>query len=147
MPIIEITKNHVRQRCAQCGSEHELAVSALTSDPGATGPESGILGLPPCACGSTEFLIRAPEGEPPHPAPGSFGHRHRLLVDALLDVLKGSDGNGSRPANLGAAVTKLLGVEAVKQWFPRGLELESAESADPAHEESPSVTTEEPHGP
>lgn len=86
MPILQITNDDVIQRCAVCDSRNELSASDLTPT-GEPGAPSGIVALPACRCGAVEFLVRAPKDEPPHPAPGSFGHRHRVLVDAVVDAI------------------------------------------------------------
>ena len=128
MPIIEIKEDHVRQRCAKCGNEKNVQAGDLTSGAEAGMPETGVLGLPPCACGATEFLIRAPEGEPEHPCPGSFGHLHRMAVDALVDGLRERAKGGHDGKSLAGLVEAQLGPSVVAQWFPDGLHTERRDS-------------------
>lgn len=79
MPIIELYPDRVVQRCALCGRTREVARAELRP------ASEGRLELLPCDCGAVETLFRSPPDEPPHPVPGSFGHLHRLRVDALFE--------------------------------------------------------------
>jgi hypothetical protein len=123
MPIRELRDSDLDQQCANCG-----AVAAIGVDDLAVGVahdtqlNPALVGLPPCAaCGSTEFLIRSPDGEE-HPAPGSFGHKHKLLVDKLHARLVQ---RGQVALGLDAAkVTTKEPPEAVMdRWFKDGLKL------------------------
>lgn len=78
MPILEVTNTHLTQRCATCEGVRELGFRNLTP----TSDEGDVLALPACSCGSVEFLVGAPPDEPPHPSPGSFGHRPPNLNNA-----------------------------------------------------------------
>jgi hypothetical protein len=125
MPIVEIREDHVRQRCAKCRSERDIEVGALASAAEAGLLDTAVLGLPACSCGSTEFLIRAPDGEPPHPSPGSFGHLHRMIVDALVDGLKERANGGQNAASLARIAEAQLGASLVAKWFPNGLKIDA----------------------
>lgn len=129
MPILEITDTHITQRCASCDGQRELSFEALVPAEDNQPLENGVLTLPTCTCGATEFLIQAPQDEPPHPAPGSLGHLHRMLVDALVDEIRERPkGRGSKP--FGAATKARISTDAVHRWFPRGLKVEVRESVD-----------------
>jgi len=123
MPIIEITDSHAVQRCACCGHRRELAVGDLLP----TDERGTVLTLPACPCGAVEFLIGTPEDEPEYPAPGSFGHQHRLVVNALVDAVRhgGDDGEAN---SLRTVVAERIGQKAIGDWFPDGLRLEPSES-------------------
>ncbi|WP_434345744.1 hypothetical protein ACN6A1_27850 [Myxococcus virescens] len=129
MAIHEVTADDVLQRCARCGSGNRLSLDTL--EVGVARREDvddGLVQLPPCpACRSTEFLIRAPEGEPEHPAPGSFGHLHRLLVGHLHAELvqRGRLHTVLKPKGGGAGrvVVRPLPQEARERWFPQGLRI------------------------
>jgi hypothetical protein len=129
MAIYEVTSTEVVQRCGKCNAENRIPV---------TGIEVGIaheaqtdartIPLPACpTCGSSEFLIRSPDDEPEYPAPGTFGHLHRMLVDdlhaelvkadkvipALLDSLGHADPTLARPVEQAAR----------DRWFPSGMKV------------------------
>lgn len=130
MPILEITDTHVTQRCASCEARRELPIEALVPAEDSQPLENGVLTLPACTCGATEFLIRAPQNEPPHPAPGSLGHLHRMVVDALVDEVKERLKDGRMPRSLEVVTKARFGAEAVQRWFPRGLKVEVLENMD-----------------
>ncbi|RJS13749.1 hypothetical protein DRW03_35870 [Corallococcus sp. H22C18031201] len=129
MPLHEITQQHVMQRCFRCDSDNRTALDAL--EVGIARREDvddSLVQLPPCpSCRSTEFLVRSDEGEPAHPAPGSFGHQHRLLVDhlhaellqrgRLHAALKSKEGNRK-------LVARALTQEESARWFPQGLRID-----------------------
>lgn len=129
MAIHEVTPEDVLQRCARCGSGNRLSLDTL--EVGVARREDvddGLVQLPPCpACRSTEFLIRAAEGEPEHPAPGSFGHLHQLLVGHLHAQLVqlGRMHTALKPKGDGAGtvVVRPLSQEARERWFPQGLRI------------------------
>jgi len=145
MAIHEVTAEDMLQRCARCGSSNRLTLDTL--EVGVARREDvddGLVQLPACpACSSTEFLIRATEGEPEHPAPGSFGHLHQLLVGhvhaeltqrgRLHSMLKTKKGGA------GKVVVSPLSQEARERWFPRGLRI-----AEPPNEEprTPEVSSQ-----
>jgi len=130
MAIHEVTAEDVLQRCARCGSGNRLALDSL--EVGLARREDAddsLVQLPPCpTCRSSEFLIRAAEAAPEHPAPGSFGHLHQLLVGhlhaelvqrgRLHPALKRKGGGDSQ------VVVRPLSQEALERWFPQGLRIE-----------------------
>ncbi|TQF11031.1 hypothetical protein FJV41_36380 [Myxococcus llanfairpwllgwyngyllgogerychwyrndrobwllllantysiliogogogochensis] len=129
MAIHEVTAEDVLQRCARCGSGNRLSLNLL--EVGVANREDvddGLVQLPPCpACRSTEFLIRAAEGEPEHPAPGSFGHLHRLLVGHIHAELVQRGrlhmGLKSKGGRAGKMVLPPLPQETRERWFPQGLRI------------------------
>nr|BDT32006.1 hypothetical protein MFMH1_16750 [Myxococcus sp. MH1] len=137
MAIHEVTVDDVLQRCARCGSGNRISLDSL--EVGVARREDaddGLVQFPPCpACRSTEFLIRAPESEPEHPAPGSFGHLHQLLVGhlhaelvqrgRLHTVLKPKGGSTSK------VVVRPLSQDARERWFPQGLRIEVPSDEQP----------------
>lgn len=84
MPIREIHDRDLEQECIACGRSNMYGFDAITA--GIAHEERvdpNIIRLPVCGhCGAQEFLIRSPSKDE-HPAPGSYGHLHRLLVDEL----------------------------------------------------------------
>lgn len=130
MALLEIAETYVLQRCTRCHSNNHSALESL--EVGVARREDvddGLIQLPPCSsCRSSEFLIRAAEGEPEHPAPGSFGHLHRLLVGHLHAELvqRGRLHRALKPKGGTApqVVTQPLTQEARERWFPRGLRIE-----------------------
>lgn len=137
MPIVAIAKNEVRQRCVACTSERALPRADL-KDPALADGLPAVLRLPPCGCGGVEYLLHAPPDEPEHPSPGSHGHLHRLLVDALLEVLTRPDDD----AQLDEAVAAALGPTLVARWFPDGL-LANRHSTAPEGAPLPNDTTKD----
>ncbi|MBU8901041.1 hypothetical protein KRR26_36195 [Corallococcus sp. M34] len=129
MALHEITQHHVLQRCTRCDSDNRAALDSL--EVGVARSEDvddGLVQLPPCpSCRSTEFLIRADEGETAHPAPGSFGHLHRLLVDHLhAELLQRGRLHAALKAKVGTKklLARALTQEARARWFPQGLRIE-----------------------
>lgn len=112
--ILSIEEGGVLQRCALCERERRIPQADLPK------PEAATLTLPACACGAVESLIGAPPGEPPHPSPGSVGHRHRLLVDALLAA---QDAPLKKRRPLAEAVRSALPEDA-RDLFSGGLHVE-----------------------
>ena len=129
MPILEITDTHVIQRCAGCSATRELSLQELVPVGDSEVLENGVLSLPACACGSTEFLIRAPDDEAPHPDPGSIGHLHRVVVDALVDEVRERLEGGRTTKPFADAMRTRIGSEVVSQWFPRGIKIEEQSPA------------------
>lgn len=124
MPILDVTNTHLTQRCATCEGVRELGFRDLTP----TNDEGDVLALPACSCGSVEFLVGASPDEPPHPSPGSFGHRHRLVVDALVALVReATEEDDELP--IADALSEQLGDDAVQKWFPEGLKLEPRKPA------------------
>jgi hypothetical protein len=123
MPIRELRDTDIDQECAKCGTVRTLPLSAvevgIVRDNQAN---SKIVPLPPCAgCGATEFLVRSPDGEE-YPAPGNYGHLHRLLVDELHTRLVKTN----RVANgidARTVATKEPTAETMGRYFPGGLKL------------------------
>jgi len=124
MPILEVTNTHLTQRCATCEGLRELGFRELTP----TSDEGDVLALPACSCGSVEFLVGAPQDEPPHPSPGSFGHLHRLVVDTLVALVREAM-EDDEELPIADAVSQQLGQEAVQMWFPDGVSLEPRKPA------------------
>ncbi|MGE0325899.1 MAG: hypothetical protein AB7K71_17075 [Polyangiaceae bacterium] len=112
--ILTIEDDGVLQRCALCERQRRIPQADLPK------PEASTLTLPACECGAVESLIGAPPGEPPHPSPGSVGHRHRLLVDALLAAQE-APSKKRRP--LIEAARAALAKDA-HELFPGGLHVE-----------------------
>lgn len=131
MSIHEMNSTDVLQRCGKCAAENRIALDSLevgvARDDQA---DASVVPLPACpTCRSTEFLLRSPDDEPAHPAPGSFGHLHRMLVDEVhaelvkrkkvIPLLK--DKQGGVDPKLARPVT----AEDVARWFPQGLKIEA----------------------
>ncbi|NOJ81152.1 hypothetical protein [Myxococcus xanthus] len=144
MAIHEVTTEDVLQRCARCGSGNRLSLDTL--EVGVARREDvddSLVQLPPCpACRSTEFLIRASESEPAHPAPGSFGHLHRLLVGHVHAELvqRGRLHTVLKPKGGGARKVAVhpLSQEARERWFPQGLRIAVPANEEPRAPEEPS---------
>ena len=141
MPIVRIAADHIRQLCTACQGRREVPFDDLgfTGEP--DGPDTGILAIPPCSCGATEFLVRAPADEPAHPVAGSFGHLHRLLVDALVDALRAR--SVVPETDVLAAVNDNLGSDARETWFPNGLQAEPLTASNDAGDGDTPSTTED----
>ena len=130
MSIHEMTSTEVLQRCGKCAAENRIALDTL--EVGVARDEqtdASVVPLPACpTCRSTEFLLRSPNDEPAHPAPGSFGHLHRLLVDEMhaelvkrkkvIPLLKDNQGR------VDPKLAKPVAVEELARWFPQGLKIE-----------------------
>jgi hypothetical protein len=130
MSIHEVNSTELLQRCGKCAAENRIALDALevgVARDEQTDPR--VIPLPACpTCRSTEFLLRSPDDEPPHPAPGSFGHLHRLLVDAVhtelvkrkrvIPLLKDKQGR------VDPTLAKPVATEELARWFPQGLKIE-----------------------
>jgi len=129
MPVIEVRDSGVIQRCSVCERQREVIRTELPQPE----DDSDALPMPVCTCGAVEFLVRSPRGERPHPQPGSFGHLHRLLVDALHAAVRERKGAGED--GLATAVARALGGERAK-WFPRGPKIDGATA--PVHEKDDS---------
>ena len=144
MSLREILDTDIEQECDVCG-----AIRAIPEDDVTVGVEkegqldARVIPLPPCAnCGATEFLISSAENEAEHPSPGSFGHRHRLMVDALHSKLvkKGKVAAGIDTAK---AKGKERTTGELNKWFKGSMKLERLKEERPAQpEESTSVEME-----
>lgn len=130
MALHEVTEDTVVQRCANCKRDNRIAITSLT-----VGVEHGehrdesLIPLPVCAgCGSVEVLRRSADDEGDHPAPGTFGHLHRLLVDHLHAELVRRDQVAPAVRKVGgrsdAVLVRPLTADAIERWFPRGMKLE-----------------------
>ncbi|HEU4407114.1 MAG TPA: hypothetical protein VFS43_17730 [Polyangiaceae bacterium] len=136
--MAELSATELVQACVVCGAQNRLPLATLRVGLG-EGEErrTSTVALPPCAsCGASEFLLRSPEGEPPHPAPGSPGHLHRLLVDHLygrLALAEGGDGGGPGRPRPGPSD------EELRRWFPGGLRMppSKAEALRPTGPDDP----------
>jgi hypothetical protein len=136
MAIYEVTEDTVVQRCGHCQRENRIALASLVVGIEHGGRRDGrMLPLPACpGCRSTEFLSRSADGEDDHPAPGTFGHLHRLLVDHLhaelvqrAQVASGFRTVDSRPD---PRLVRPLGPTTIQRWFPRGMKLEPPSAAE-----------------
>lgn len=130
MSIHEMNSTEILQRCGKCAAENRVALDAL--EVGVARDEQtdpSVVPLPACpTCRSTEFLLRSPDDEPSHPAPGSFGHLHRLLVDEVhaelvkrkkvIPLLKDKEGR------VDPKLAKPVAAEERARWFPQGLKIE-----------------------
>ncbi len=85
MTIREIFENEFGQECEVCGAVRRVPDADVSVGVERDGQfDTKVVQLPNCSsCGAREFLIRSADNEPEHPSPGSFGHRHRLMVDVL----------------------------------------------------------------
>lgn len=130
MSIHEMTSTEVLQRCGKCAAENRIALDTLEVGVARDEQTDGsVVPLPACpTCRSTEFLLRSPNDEPAHPAPGSFGHLHRLLVDEMhaelvkrkkvIPLLKDNQGR------VDPKLAKPVAAEELARWFPQGLKIE-----------------------
>jgi hypothetical protein len=146
MPILAITETGLTQRCAKCSSSHELTFESLDASVESDQLSSGVFALPACTCGSSEFLIHSPKDESEYPAPGSFGHLHRLAVDALLDVLGERPNDTALTDSLLNRINTRLGSTVVAEYFPEGIKLDPQSSSSiepPTPTETPSSTVKE----
>lgn len=125
MTVAELTAAELVQACVVCGAQNRLPLATLRAGLG-EGKErqAGTVALPPCGqCSAVEFLLRSPESEPPHPVPGSPGHLHRLLVDAVhARLIAAAGGDDSGPGRPRPGPTD----EELARWFPGGLRMPPA---------------------
>ncbi|WP_223643767.1 hypothetical protein [Corallococcus sp. EGB] len=130
MSIREVTDTDVVQQCGHCGASTRVQIDALEVGVARDDQtDASVVPLPACpTCRSTEFLLRSPEDEPPHPAPGSFGHLHRLLVDevhaALVKRKKVIPLLKDKQGRVDPKLAKPVAAEELARWFPRGLKIE-----------------------
>jgi hypothetical protein len=130
MAIREIRTSDFEQECAKCGGVRAVPFSnvevGVVRD---TQANSKIIPLPACAtCGATEFLMRSPDAVV-HPAPGSYGHMHSVLVDELHAKLV----KANRVANGIDSKTLTLkepSAETIGWYFPGGLKLAALPKTD-----------------
>ena len=130
MAIREIRVSDFDQECAKCGAVRALTFSSVEVGVARDNQVDGrIIPLPSCAsCGATEFLLRSPVGEE-HPSQGSYGHKHRLLVDMLHArlVQRGRLAEGLKPAEV---PTKEPPAAVIDRWFKDGLRLDPPPKTD-----------------
>lgn len=143
MAITELTDTEVVQHCTKCSRQNRIAIDALEAGVAhGDQPDGRIVPLPACpTCRSTEFLIRSPDDEPAHPAPGSFGHLHRMLVDVLhaglierekvIPVLK------DHHSNIDVSFARPISDDDIQRWFPKGLKIELREAEPPVSAKGP----------
>ncbi len=134
MAIREILDTEFEQECETCG-----AVRLIPEGDVAVGIEhngqldSKVVALPACPnCGSREFLVRSADDEPEHPSPGSFGHRHRLMVDVLHSKLakRGRVTEGIDPSK---AQGRERTAEELDRWFKGRLRIRREDELEARH--------------
>ncbi|MDJ0766543.1 MAG: hypothetical protein QNJ97_26450 [Myxococcota bacterium] len=129
MPISEIEENRVIQTCANCDntsdvSFEDIEVGTVRDDKS----DDAVIPLPICtSCGAREFLVRSAKDEPEHPAPGCYGHKHRLLTDLLHArlVKNGRLAEGMDPKKVHS---RKPDKKTLSRWFKNGLRLERPNS-------------------
>jgi hypothetical protein len=118
MAIREILDTEFEQECEACGTVRLIPEGDVTVGIEREGQlDSKVVPLPACAsCGAREFLIRSADDEPEHPSLGSFGHRHRLMVDVLHSKLlkQGRVTVGIDPSK---AQGRERNAEELERWF------------------------------
>jgi len=131
MPVSEIFADRIEQECIPCGDIHDVLFTAFTVGVKRETQINGkFMQLPPCpVCGAVEFLVASPDDEPEYPSQGSFGHKHKLLVDKLHGqmVRAGRLLNELDPATL---LNKEPTDETMQQWFPGGMKLQRPKKND-----------------
>ena len=125
MTIQEIHDDSIDQQCEFCKTFRQLNFTQMTVGEGcADRLNSRIICLPLCEnCQTVEYLVCSSEDEPEHPSPGSFGHRHRLLVDVLRDRLIQS-GQVVEGLELDEDKVQEPTQQEIDRWFEDGLRLE-----------------------
>lgn len=143
MSIHEMNATEVLQRCGKCASENRIAIDSLEA--GVAHDEqtdARVVPLPACpTCRSTEFLIRSPDDEQVHPAPGSFGHLHRMLVDQVhADLISRKKVIGAlrdKEGRVDSSVARPVANDDVQRWFSRGLKIELRDTEQPVPPKEP----------
>ena len=126
MAIQEITSTELVQRCAKCDRENRIVLADLEVGVERDDQvEDSVVPLPECpTCHSREFLLRSPAEEQEHPAQGSAGYLHRLLVDDLHAELVKKGRVVERLVNKSEQiVTKPIATETKARFFDKGLKL------------------------
>lgn len=126
MAIQELTDTELVQRCAKCDGENRIVLASLEVGVEREGQvEDSIVPLPECpTCHSREFLLRSPVEEQEHPAQGSAGHLHRLLVDELhAELVKKGRVVAKLKDKKDKVFTRPIAVEAKQRFFDKGLKL------------------------
>jgi hypothetical protein len=130
MSIHELNSTDVLQSCGKCAAENRITLDSIEIGVARDDQtDATVVPLPACpTCRSTEFLLRSPDNEPAHPALGSFGHLHRMLVDEVhaelvkrkqvIPLLKDKQGR------VDPKLAKPVAAEDVARWFPQGLKIE-----------------------
>jgi len=130
MPIRELRTDDLDQECSKCGRVVAVPFTAIAAGISREGQvNTNVMALPACAtCGSAEFLLRSPYDED-HPSQGSYGHKHKLLVDKLHAELvqRGRVAEGLKPEDV---PTKEPPTAVMDKWFKNGLRLEPSPTAD-----------------
>ena len=142
MSIHEMNATEVLQRCGKCAAENRIVLDSLEVGVARDDQtDAAVVSLPACpTCRSTEFLLRSPDDEPAHPAPGSFGHLHRMLVDEVhAELVKRKKVIGAlkdKQGRVDATIARPVSPEDVQQWFSKGLkiELREVEQSPPSKE-------------
>jgi len=118
MAIREILDTEFEQECEVCSAVRWIPEDDVTVGIERDGQlDPKVVALPACStCGSREFLICSADDEPEHPSPGSFGHRHRLMVDVLHSKLvkRGRVTEGIDPTK---AQGRERTAEELDRWF------------------------------
>ena len=131
MTICEILDDSIEQQCEFCKTIRKLSLNQMAVGSGCNGRlNSNIISLPLCEnCHTVEYLICSSKDESDHPSPGSYGHRHRLLVDVLRSrlVKSGRVVAGLDPDNdKGREPTP----EEIDRWFEGRLMLRRRQEAE-----------------
>jgi len=124
MPIREIRTDDLDQECAKCGAINTVADGDIAAGVvRESNTNTNLVALPVCpVCGSAEFLLRSPDQEDEYPSQGSYGHKHKLLVDKLHAKLVGK-GRVANGLNAGDVPTKEPPAAVMDKWFSDGLKL------------------------
>ena len=124
MPIREIRTDDLDQECAKCGAINTVADGDIAAGVvRESNTNTNLVALPVCpVCGSAEFLLRSPDQEDEYPSQGSYGHKHKLLVDKLHAKLvqRGRIGEGLKPEDV---ALKEPPAAVMDKWFKDGLKL------------------------
>ena len=127
MTINEITEQSIEQTCDFCGHVRSSNMDDLTVGIATNSHiNADVVPLPPCeSCGAAEYLIPSAEDAPDHPAQGSFGHRHAILVDVLHERLVQ---RGRVTSGIDATMLKKKkhSPEEINHWFKDGMKLSSS---------------------
>ena len=124
MTIREISDETVEQTCDVCGNVRtvdleDISVGMVTEEQ----INDSVIPLSRCdSCGAVEYLIPSKEDAPEHPSPGSFGHRHAILVDVLHKRLV-DQGHFIKELEPDKHKKKKRTKEEIGRWFKDGLRL------------------------
>ena len=131
MTIREIFESEFEQECESCGAVRNVADSDVQVGVEHEGQlDTKIVSLPVCPnCGAREYLLRSADNEPEHPSPGSFGHRHRLMVDVLHSKLV-KEGRVSQGIDPASAQGKERTPEELDRWFKGQMRLRRGKESD-----------------